>query len=146
MNGHPVHRLLAASTLGLLATSVVLDLIDLVTGTGAFNLAAWWMLAGGITVGLLSSPWVMADWLRVPRGSRARRIGAMHGSGHAMVILLFAASWWLRTPEAEVPGLAIALSLAGAGTALVTAWLRGAPLSPRGASVYDDAGLGAPGS
>lgn len=144
--GHAVHQMLVVFPLGLLATSVAFDLVDLATGTGAFNVAAYWMIAAGVVGGLAAAPFGFLDWRQVPRGSRARRIGAIHGSGNVAVTLLFAASWLLRAPEAEVPGLALALSFAGVAIAAVTAWLGCEMVVRLGVGVYDDANVNAPSS
>lgn len=144
--GHSVHQMLVVFPLGLLATAVVFDLIDLATGTGAFSLAAYWMTAAGIVGGLVAAPFGLVDWLHVPHGTRAKRVGAFHGGGNVLVLVLFAASWLLRKPEIDVPLLSLALSLAGGALALVTAWLGGELVSRLGVGVYEDAGLDAPSS
>lgn len=109
--------------LGLLGTSALFDLVDLATGTGAFNVAAYWMLAAGLAGGLLVAPIGWLSWRQLRPGTRERRLGALLGLGHALVLLLFAASWLLREPEARVPGPALALSLMGGALALLLAWL-----------------------
>lgn len=144
--GHPVHPMLIVFPLGLLATGVVFDLIDLATGTGAFSLAAYWMTAAGIAAGLVAAPFGLADWLHIPHGTRARRVGAFHGGGNVLVLALFAASWLLREPESDIPLVSLALSLAGFALALVTAWLGGELVLRLGVGVYEDAGLDAPSS
>ncbi len=117
------HPMLVGFPLGLFGTSVVFDLIDLATRTGAFNVPTYWLIAAGVVGGLLAAPFGYLDWRQAPRGSRARRLGALHGFGNAVVLLLFACSWLLRAPEAHVPDEALLLSLAGAAFALLTAWL-----------------------
>jgi uncharacterized membrane protein len=117
--------MLVGLPLGLFATSVAFDLIDLATRTGAFNVPSYWLIAAGVVGGLLAAPFGYLDWRQVPRGSRARRVGALHGAGSAVVLLLFACSLLLRTPDVRVPPMAVLLSLAGAGVALFTAWLGG---------------------
>ena len=126
------HPMLVGIPLGLFATSVVFDLIDLATRTGAFNVPAYWLIAAGVLGGVLAAPFDYLDWRQVPRGSRARRVGALHGAGNALVLLLFTCSWLLRAPEARVPDEALLLSLAGAAFALFTAWLGGGPLARLG--------------
>jgi uncharacterized membrane protein len=123
--GQAVHPMLVGPPLGLLVTSVLFDLIDLATRTGAFNVPSYWLLAAGVLGGLLAAPFGYLDWRQVPRGSRARRVGALQGAGSAIVLLLFGCSWLLRTPDARVPDLALLLSLGGAAFALFTAWLGG---------------------
>ncbi len=144
--GHSIHQMLIVFPLGLLGTAVVFDLINLATRTEAFNVVAYWMIAAGVVGGLLAAPFGFVDWLHVPGGTRAKRVGALHGLGNVVVILLFAGSWLLRRPEAEVPPLALALALAGVGLSLVTAWLGGELVSRLGVSVYENAGLDTPSS
>jgi uncharacterized membrane protein len=132
--------------LGLLATSVIFDLIDLATGTGAFAQAAYWMTAAGVVGGVAAAPFGFIDWLHIPRGSRAKRVGALHGAGNLVVLGLFAASWLLRGPESDVPVVSLALALSGAALSLVTAWLGGELVSRLGVGVYEDAGVDAPSS
>ena len=117
------HPMLVGLPLGLFGTSVVFDLIDLATRTGAFNVPSYWLIAAGVVGGLFAAPFGYLDWRQVPRGSRARRLGALHGVGNALVLLLFACSWLLRAPDAHVRAEALLLSLAGAACALFTAWL-----------------------
>ena len=49
-----------------------------------------------IVTGLLAAPFGFIDWLSIPSATRAKRIGAVHGGGNVLVVLLFALSWTLR--------------------------------------------------
>lgn len=144
--GHPSHHWLMVFPLGLLATAVVFDLIDLATGTGAFAVAAYWMIAAGISGALVAAPFGLIDWLHVSGASRARRVGALHGIGNGLVLLMFAASWLLRDDQGMVPAAAVALSLAGAAVATVRVWLEGERVSRLGMGVQDNAEADAPSS
>ena len=141
--GHPVHQMLVVFPLGVLGTAVIFDLIDLATGTGAFTLAAYWMTLAGVVGGLAAAPFGFIDWLHIPEGTRARRVGALHGGGNLLVIALFALSWQLREPESDVPAAALVLALAGIALVLVTAWLGGELVSRMGVGVDEDAGVDA---
>jgi uncharacterized membrane protein len=67
-----------------------------------------------------------------------------HGAGNLVVVLIFFVSWLLRRDAPETPtALALLLSFAGAGLALVTAWLGGELVVRLGVGVYDDANLNA---
>src|SRR4051812_83307 len=94
--GHPVHQMLIVFPLGLLATAVIFDAVALVQGNGYWSEIAYWMIAAGILAGLLAAPFGFIDWLGIPSGTRAKRIGAIHGGGNLLVVVLFAASWLLR--------------------------------------------------
>src|SRR3954464_4718148 len=124
--GHPVHQMLIVFPLGLLATGVVFDIVYLVNGTRGFADVAYWLILSGIIGGLLAAPFGLIDWLAIPSGTRAKRIGAMHGLGNTVVLLLFVVSELLRNDApADAPTIAYVCSFLGAAIALVTAWLGG---------------------
>jgi uncharacterized membrane protein len=136
--GHPLHQMLVVFPLGLLAGSVVFDLIYLLGDR------PW---AAGVIAGLLAAPWGAIDWFAVPSGTRAKRIGAMHGLGNVVVLLLFALSWWWRRDQIEQPPtLAHVMSFAGAGLSLLTAWLGGELVDRLGVGVDTGAHLDSPSS
>jgi uncharacterized membrane protein len=124
--GHPVHQMLIVFPLGLLATSLVFDIVYLATGTPKFAEISFWMIASGIIGGLLAAVFGLVDWLAIPSGTRAKRIGALHGIGNVVVTGLFAVSWLLRYGAPATPRVSyIVLSGLGVALALVTGWLGG---------------------
>ena len=145
--GHPIHQMLIVFPLGLLATAVIFDVVSLVTGNGYWGEIAYWMMAAGIIGGLAAAPFGFLDWARIPGGTRAKRIGGLHGGGNLVVVLLFVASGWLRRDDPRAPEtLAFVLALAGAGLSLATAWLGGELVDRLGVGVDDGAHLDAPSS
>jgi uncharacterized membrane protein len=105
------------------------------------------MLAAGLLGAVVAAPFGFIDWLAIPRGTRARRIGALHGIGNVFVTLLFLASWMMReSADVEPSAFATGLAIVGACIALVTAWLGGELVGRLGVGVYDDANLDAPNS
>ena len=145
--GHPIHQMLIVFPLGLLAMAVVFDVFAMALGNGYWSEIAYWMIAAGVVTGLLAAPFGTIDWFAIPSGTRAKRIGAVHGVGNVVVVLLFAVSWLLRrdAPGAP-PALALALSFAAGGLALVTSWLGGELVDRLGVGVDDGAHLDAPSS
>lgn len=146
--GHPLHQQLIAFPVGLLATAVLVDIVHLVADSPTAALVSFWLIAAGVIGGLLAAPFGLIDWIKsVPKGTRAKAIGAWHGGGNVVVLLLFAASWWLRREMPEQPAAAAyALSFAGGALALVTAWLGGELVSRLGIGVSPQAGPDAPSS
>jgi uncharacterized membrane protein len=145
--GHSIHQMLVVLPLGSLAIAVVFDIIYLISGEATFAVVSYWMIAAGIVAGVIAAPFGTIDWLAIPRHTRAKRIGAMHGAGNALVLVLFAVSWWLRTASPEAPGAAaIILAIGGAGLAMVTGWLGGELVARHGVGVHDGAHLDAPSS
>ena len=145
--GHPVHQMLIVFPLGLLATAIVFDGIRVFTGNDYWGEISYWLIAAGILGGLLAAPFGLLDWMKIPAATRAKRIGLLHGAGNLLVVLLFAASWWLRRDDPRAPEtLALALALIGAALALVTGWLGGELVDRLGVGVDDGAHLDAPSS
>lgn len=145
--GHPIHPMLIVFPLGILGGSVVFDVVYLITKTGRWADIAFWMIAAGVVGGLVAAMFGLIDWLPIPAGTRAKRVGLLHGVGNVVVVGLFTASWLLRRPEPlDPPLLAHILSFAGFGLAAVTGWLGGELVYRLGVAVDDEANLNAPSS
>jgi uncharacterized membrane protein len=145
--GHPIHQALIVFPLGVLATAVIFDVIHLVTGSPRWAEVSFWMICAGVIAGLVAAPFGFIDWLGIPGGTRAKRIGALHGVGNVLVVVLFAASWFMRSDNVTVPeAFALVLSFAGAGLALITGWLGGELVSRLGIGVSEGANVNAPSS
>ena len=94
--GHPVHPMLIVFPLGLLATAVIFDIIYLVSSNAQWTLVAYYMIGAGIIGGLAAAVFGWLDWIAIPAGTRARRVGLWHGIGNVVVVGLFILSWVLR--------------------------------------------------
>lgn len=145
--GHPIHQMLVVFPVGLLATAVVFDVIHAVGGDGTMAVVAFWLISAGLIGGLVAAPFGTIDWLSIPSGTRAKSVGAMHGAGNVLVIILFLGSWALRREAPADPGvIALLLALGGGSVAAVTAWLGGELVDRLGVGVHDGAHLDAPSS
>src|SRR5918997_6635527 len=119
--GHPVHPMLIVFPLGLLATAVIFDIIYLVSGNSQWTVVAYYMIGAGIIGGLAAAVFGWLDWIAIPGGTRARRIGLWHGVGNVIVLALFVLSWVLRRGSPELPPTGGIFSrVGGAGISLVT--------------------------
>jgi uncharacterized membrane protein len=145
--GHSIHQMLIPFPLGLLSTAAIFDIVYLVTDNTDWAMTAYFLILAGVIGGLLSAVFGLIDYLPIPSGTRARRIGLVHGLGNVVLVALFALSFWLRTGDRADPGsLAIALSIAGAMLGAVTGWLGGELVDRLGVGVDDGANLNAPSS
>lgn len=145
--GHPIHQMLIVFPLGLLATSLVFDLIGVVASIPGLHQAAFYMIAAGVISGLLAAVFGFVDFLAIPNGTRAKRIGALHGGGNVVVVVLFSVSWWLRRDAPADPQvLAIWISAVAAALATLTGWLGGELVDRLGVGVDDGAHVNAPSS
>ena len=146
--GHAIHPILIVYPLGLLSTAVIFDVIYLATANPMWATVAFWMIAAGLVGGLLAAVFGLIDYLNIPNGTRAKRIGMLHGLTNVGVVALFVVSWLLRygsTPEAP-PTVALALSFIGVGAALLGGWLGGELVERLGVGVAENAHLNAPNS
>jgi uncharacterized membrane protein len=144
--GHPVHPMLIVFPLGLLSSAVVFDLLYLATGNEDLAIFSFWAIAAGVIGGLAAAVFGAWDYLAIPAGTRAKRIGLVHGGGNVVVTALFAISWLMRREDpAYLPDniLPLVVGLLGAGLALFTAWLGGELVYRLRVAVDDDAGLDA---
>ena len=81
--GHAIHPILIVYPLGLLSTAVIFDIIYLATGNLTWATVSFWMIAAGIIGGLLAAVFGLIDLVNIPNGTRAKRIGLVHGLGFA---------------------------------------------------------------
>lgn len=143
--GHAIHPMLIVFPLGLLATAVIFDILHLATDRTGFQIAAGYTIGAGIIGGLIAGIFGFIDWNAIPAGTRAKRIGAVHGIGNVVVLLLFAVSWLIRAGAGDwrPTGGALFFSFAGFLLTAVTAWLGGELVERLGVSVSHEAGLNA---
>jgi uncharacterized membrane protein len=145
--GHPLHQMLIVFPLGLLATAAVFDVLYLITNKVIWTHAAYYMIGAGVLTGLIAAIPGAIDWMAIPRGTRAKRIGLVHGVGNVAVVGLFILSWLLRRPNPEAPPTgAIVAALIGMAIATFTGWLGGELVDRLGVGVDDGAHLDAPSS
>jgi uncharacterized membrane protein len=145
--GHSLHQQLVVFPLGLLATAVAFDLVNIFTDRPTMALVAYWLIVAGLIGGVIAAPFGLLDWLKIPAGTRAKSVGLLHGVINVVVLACFALSWYLRLDNEITPGvLARVFSFGGAGLAMVAAWLGGELVGRLGVGVADDAHLDAPSS
>lgn len=146
--GHSMHPILIVFPLGLLATSVIFDILYLIIGNSAFPIVSYWMIAAGLIGGLMAAATGWIDWFGIPSGTRAKSVGLLHGGVNAAVLLLFAGSFYVRhTSVTAVPDVfALGLSLIAFVLALVGGWLGGELVERLGIAVHTGAHPDAPSS
>lgn len=125
--GHPIHPMLIVLPLGLLTGAVIFDLIRYFE---IFRVAAevgFWMAVSGILGGLIAAVFGLIDWLAIPSGTRAWKIGLYHGAVNVVVVVLFAIGTYARidNPGYAATTVSLGLSIAGIVLSLVGGWLGG---------------------
>ena len=146
--GHPIHPMLIVLPLGLFISAGILDAVYLGTGNAAVGTVGFWNIGIGILGGLLAAVFGLIDWLAIPSGTRAKRIGLMHAGVNVAVIGLLAFVWLDRFATIDhLPTTRNFTIEAGAlGLLMVAGWLGGELVDRLGVGVDDGANLDAPNS
>jgi uncharacterized membrane protein len=146
--GHPIHPMLIVVPLGLFIAAVIFDALYLWRGSSAFAMVGYWNIAGGIIGGLLAAVFGLIDWSYIPAGTRAKRIGLLHGGTNVIVVALFAFVWWTRSNAADPSPTTnlFAMEVAALVLGSVGGWLGGELVDRLGVGVDNGAHLNAPSS
>ena len=146
--GHAIHPILIVFPLGLLTTSVIFDVVYLITSNRMFGTVSFWMLVAGVIGGLIASLPGWIDWFAIPSGTRAKSVGLLHGIGNVILTLLFIVAWYLRqdNPDYAPETLSYIFSFAAAALSAVTGWLGGELVERLGVGVDEGVHLDAPNS
>jgi uncharacterized membrane protein len=146
--GHPIHPMLIVLPLGLFIAAVVFDALCLWRGNRVLGMVGYWNIAGGTAGGLLAAVFGLIDWVAIPAGTRAKRIGLLHGGVNLVVVVAFLIVCLTRrgagdvTPTAGIFTLEVIALLLGS----VGGWLGGELVDRLGVGVDDGANLDAPSS
>src|SRR5687767_5687535 len=146
--GHPIHPMLIVLPLGLFIAAVVFDALYMWRGSLTFATVAYWNIAAGVVGGLLAAVFGLIDWLAIPAGTRAKRIGLLHGGANVVVVLAFGLVWLQRTnaidnaPTSGIFFVEVGALLLGS----VAGWLGGELVDRLAVGVDDGAHLDAPSS
>ena len=146
--GHPVHPMLVVIPLGLFISAAVLDVMYAWRGDTLFATISYYNIAGGILGGLFAAVFGLRDWVAIPSGTRAKRIGLFHGALNVVMVMLFSAVWLARTALPDYAPTTLLLSIEGVAItmALLAGWLGGELVDRLGVGVDDGAHLDAPNS
>ena len=143
--GHPIHPMLVVIPLGLFIAAAVLDALYYWRGDVLFATISYYNIAGGILGGLLAAVFGLIDWVAIPSGTRAKRIGLFHGAINVTMVMLFAAAWLARTalPDFAPTTFILGVELAAITLAMIAGWLGGELVDRLGVGVDEGANLNA---
>lgn len=146
--GHPIHPMLIVLPLGLFISAVVFDAVYFWKDLAGFALVAFWNIAAGIVGGLLAAVFGLIDWMAIPAGTRAKRIGLLHGATNVVVVAAFGIAWLSRrnAPDITPSGGIFMLELVALVLGAIGGWLGGELVDRLGVGVHDGANLDAPSS
>ena len=140
--------MLVVFPLGLLATSVVWDVCKLATHDPRWGMIGFWTIVAGVVGALLAAVPGFIDWLAIPQGTRARKIGVYHLTLNLIIVALFVLSLLTRaltTGGYPAAGLgSMILGWVGVAIAIVSSWLGGELVETLGIGVREGANPDAP--
>jgi uncharacterized membrane protein len=144
--GHPVHPMLVMFPAALFVTGTIFDLVHLIGDDAVFAEVGFWTISVGLLGGILAAVTGFADWTKVPAGTRAKRVGRLHGLLNAAVLVLFAVAWAVRVGEEghEAGAAAFVLQVIAVLVAGASAWLGGELVDRLGIGVDPEAHPDAP--
>jgi|SRR5581483_3554024 len=144
--GHSIHPMLVGLPIGLFLSSVVCDVLHMTLHNHVFGPVAFWMMTFGIIGAVFAAIPGLIDWLSIPSGTRAFRVGLIHMFVNIASLGFFIFSWWARMwghlPDAS--WAPFTLALIGLVLLVVGGWLGGELVEQHGLSVRHEAGLNAP--
>jgi uncharacterized membrane protein len=137
--GHPIHPMLIPFPIALWTFSLVADLIYVWRDNPAWGWVAFYTLAGGILGAVLAAVFGIIDYFSI-RDKKVSRVAAWHARINVLALLLFAASFYLRTTGgASLIGgsmtIPLLLSSAGVVCIVISGWLGGELVYKHGVAV-----------
>lgn len=129
LGGHPIHPMLIPFPIALWIFSLIADIIYLWRGNPAWEWIAFYTLAGGIIGAILAAVFGIIDYFTI-KDKKVSNIAAWHARINVLALLLFAASFYLRTTSGArfVSGsltIPVVLSIVGVISITVSGWLGG---------------------
>src|SRR3954469_1180956 len=94
--GHPIHQMMVAFPIGAFGVAVSSDVLRGGRRRRTYEYTAARAIDFGLVSAALAAPFGLVDWLSIPPGTRAKRVGQWHALGNVALLGLFAASRWLR--------------------------------------------------
>lgn len=145
IGGHPVHPMIIPFPIALWVFSLVADVIYLWRGNPVWRYwIAFYALLAGIIGAVAAAVPGLIDWLSIT-DKRLVKIANWHARLNVIALLIFAASFYLRTTNGSslVSGnytIPIVLSLLGVVLITISGWLGGEMVFKHGVAVESGSG------
>jgi uncharacterized membrane protein len=137
--GHPIHPMLIPFPIALWVFSLVADLLYLWRGNGHWPLIAFYALLAGCLGAIAAAVFGIVDWLAI-KDREVKKVADWHARLNVLALLLFAASWYLRTDRGsdmvnDSLTIPVALSVVGVIVVTISGWLGGELVFKHGVAV-----------
>jgi uncharacterized membrane protein len=143
-----VHQVLVAIPIGMFVIAVLFDIITAFVPIQALAIASYWNVIAGVAGALFAAVFGLIDWTKIPKRTRARRLGIYHALVNVTATVAFAGAAYLRfTADSYfVTTPALLLELAGFVIVGVGGWMGGELVDRLGIGVHEHAHADAPSS
>lgn len=120
-----MHRRLIVLPISLWTVALAFDSVSVVSRSQLWAAMAYWNLGGGLATALLAGVFGVLDYLGLPPGTRASRVGLLHALLNILALSLLGVSFGIRTVSRGAAMAPWALGTAAAGYCLIlgAGWL-----------------------
>lgn len=137
--GHPIHPMLIPFPIALWVFSLVADLLYYWRGNGHWLLIAFYALLAGCLGAVAAAIFGFIDYLAI-KDKQVVKVANWHARLNVLALLLFAASWYLRTDKGsdmvnDSLTIPVALSVLGVIVVTISGWLGGELVFKHGVGV-----------
>jgi uncharacterized membrane protein len=140
--GHPFHAMVIPVPIGAWVASLLFDVASFVApDPSAFVRTSYWLIALGIVGALLAAGFGLMDLVRIPRGTKAFKVGVLHMALNVTVVALYVVGLALRhgrLDDAPVTAAPLAISAVAIALLGVSGWLGGELSYRYGVRVADE--------
>ncbi|WP_345803005.1 DUF2231 domain-containing protein [Microbacterium sp. AZCO] len=140
--GHPFHPILVTIPIGAWVSSLVFDIIGLVSDDAEpYVVASRILIIIGLVGAVLAAVWGFIDYLGIARNTPARRTATIHMSLNLGVVVIFLIDLIVRLASDEQDEVSVAgfiLSIVGLAALGVSGWLGGKLAYHYGVRVADE--------
>ncbi|HXG93875.1 MAG TPA: DUF2231 domain-containing protein [Blastocatellia bacterium] len=139
IGSHPIHPMLIPFPFALWFFSLVADIIYYATDRAIWEDVAFYTLAGGIVGAVIAAVPGFIDYLSI-RDERVNSIANWHARLNVIALLVFAASFYLRTTDGmrminRNMMIPLLLSVLGVILIMISGWLGGSMVYKHGIAV-----------
>jgi uncharacterized membrane protein len=137
--GHPIHPMLIPFPIALWVFSLVADIIYLWRGNPNWAWMAFWTLLAGCLGAIAAALFGLIDYLAI-ENKQVKNVANWHARLNVLALLLFAASWYLRTDKgsdmvSDSLTIPVALSVVGVIAVSISGYLGGELVYKHGVAV-----------
>jgi uncharacterized membrane protein len=146
--GHAVHPAIVALPIGLLLIVPFFDVVQMWTASEFWARFCFWVTVVGLGGALAAAAVGFIDWLTIPKGTRAYRVGLQHMLVNLAAVACFTVAFIFRLERGIVHPLFAPLALDWSGLLVLAlgGWLGAELVEQHGMGINSGAHLNAPSS